>query len=379
MGREHRLNSRAVQVHSAASRQDVISGQRWGGDRDPGADRGPGASRPLAQQQAHGLEPEGQSQRVEVERLSSADQILCERLPSESGELPLCGLERAGSVPLGLELVHQPSRAGVLLVVGQPGGLRERLLESNLSQAPPPETSVSRREGATAPPAPLPASPSGRRGVIRVELSTRTAFATPGAAQRPRIQWSEEGRSMGATKDRCAAVIVAVLLMAACGSQPPPPTTSTEPAVSDPAPVADGQDDAVALHDLQLSEGPPESGFNFMDDLVTIVGEDVIIALPDGNVSLAPAFEPGVIAYSASVSQPILTIMARAATGMSMSATGTAAGGAALITVNQSGVGDMNEQGAFTSMTLSGLTPGENTIRISTSGQTYTVVVTREP
>ena len=184
---------------------------------------------------------------------------------------------------------------------------------------------------------------------------------------------------MGATKGRGAAVIVAVLLMAACGSQPPPPTTSTEPAVSDPAPVADGQDDAVALHDLQLSEGPPESGFNFMDDLVTIVGEDVIIALPDGNVSLAPAFEPGVIAYSASVSQPILTIMARAATGMRMSATGTAAGGAALITVNQSGVGDMNEQGAFTSMTLSGLTPGENTIRISTSGQTYTVVVTREP
>ena len=58
----------------------------------------------------------------------------------------------------------------------------------------------------------------------------------------------------------------------------------------------------MTLHDLQLSEGPPESGFNFMD-LVTIVGEDVIIALPDGNVSLAPAFEPGVIAYSASVSQ----------------------------------------------------------------------------
>ena len=30
-------------------------------------------------------------------------------------------------------------------------------------------------------------------------------------------------------------------------------------------------------------------------------------------------------------------------------------------------------------MTLSGLTSGENTIRISTSGRTYTVVVTREP
>ena len=146
---------------------------------------------------------------------------------------------------------------------------------------------------------------------------------------------------MRATKDRCAAVIVAVLLMAACGSQPPPPTTSTEPAVSDPAPVADGQDDAVTLHDLQLSEGPPASDF----PVVTMAGQDIVIALPDGNVSLAPAFEPGVIAYSASVSQPILTIMARAATGMSMSATGTAAGGAALITVNQSDIGNMNDQG----------------------------------
>ena len=198
-----------------------------------------------------------------------------------------------------------------------------------------------------------------------------------GIVQRP-CNGPRKARSMGATKDRCAAVIVAVLLMAACGIQPPPPTTSTEPAVSDPAPVADGQDDAVTLHDLRLSEGP-ESGANFIGDLVTIVGEDIIIALPDGNVSLAPAFEPGVIAYSASVSQPILTIMARAATGMRMSATGTAAGGAALSPDTQSAVGDFNDQGAFASTTFSGLTPGENTIRISTSGQTYTVVVTREP
>ena len=50
-----------------------------------------------------------------------------------------------------------------------------------------------------------------------------------------------------------------------------------------------------------------------------------------------------------------------------------------MITVNQSDVGNMNDQGAFTSVTLSGLTPGENTIRMSTSGQTYTVVVTRDP
>ena len=52
--------------HARPPGQDVIGGQRLGGDRDPGqvrpdggdgADRGPRASRPLAQQQAHGLEP----------------------------------------------------------------------------------------------------------------------------------------------------------------------------------------------------------------------------------------------------------------------------------------------------------------------------------
>ena len=48
-----------------------------------------------------------------------------------------------------------------------------------------------------------------------------------GIVQRP-CNGPRKARSMGATKDRCAAVIVAVLLMAACGSQPPPPTTSTE-------------------------------------------------------------------------------------------------------------------------------------------------------
>ena len=68
--------------------------------------------------------------------------------------------------------------------------------------------------------------------------------------------------------------------------------------------------------------------------------------------------------------------MARAAAGMRMGATGTAAGGAALRTPSTKTVSATpNDQGAFTSMTLSGLTSGENTILISTSGQTYTVVV----
>ena len=94
----------------------------------------------------------------------------------------------------------------------------------------------------------------------------------------------------------------------------------------DPAPVAAAQDDDATLHDLQLSEGSPESGFMF----AAMAG-----ALPAGTVSLDPAFEPGVNAYSATVFQPLLTIRARAAAGMTMGATGTAAGGAALRNVNQ--------------------------------------------
>ena len=116
---------------------------------------------------------------------------------------------------------------------------------------------------------------------------------------------------------------------------------------------------------------PPESGLMF----AALAG-----ALPDGNVSLAPAFEPGVIAYSARVSQPLLTIRARAAVGTTMSVTGTAIGGAELSNVNQSRIGNANDQGAFISVTLSGLAAGENTIRISTAAEhTYTVVVTRGP
>ena len=162
-----------------------------------------------------------------------------------------------------------------------------------------------------------------------------------------------------------------------------PSTTSTDTALNAQAPVAADQNDDVTLHDLQLLEGPPDSDFFF-----TAMAD----ALPDGNVSLAPGFEPDVIAYRAGVSQPLLTIMASAAWGMRMSATGTAADGAVLRPVNRRSFGEANdpfvnipgnrEHGAL-SVTLSGLVVGEHTIRIriatSSVEKTYTVVVTREP
>ena len=150
-----------------------------------------------------------------------------------------------------------------------------------------------------------------------------------------------------------------------------PSTTSTDTAVSDPAPVTGAQDGDVTLHDLQLSEGPAESGFMF----AAMTG-----ALPAGNVSLAPAFNSAVTSYRADVSQPFLTVRARAAAGMTMRVTGTAAGGAALSQVNRTTLGNVNDQGAFISVTVSGLEAGENVIWITnTMEHTYTIVVTREP
>ena len=76
------------------------------------------------------------------------------------------------------------------------------------------------------------------------------------------------------------------------------------------------QEADVTLHDRQLAEGKPELGFMFS----ALAGE-----LPDGNVSLTPAFEPDVVAFTANVSQPLLTIRARAAAKVEMSVSGTAA------------------------------------------------------
>ena len=129
----------------------------------------------------------------------------------------------------------------------------------------------------------------------------------------------------------------------------------------------------IMLRDLQLSEGLPERGF---------MASSIFGALPAGNVSLVPAFEPGVMAYSATVSRPLLTIRARAArwragAEIRVGATGTAAGGAELRIVNQSH--SANDRTQSISVTLDGLQEGENTIRISASRETHTVVVTREP
>ena len=131
------------------------------------------------------------------------------------------------------------------------------------------------------------------------------------------------------------------------------------------------QDDAEAvpdttLHGLQLSEGPPEPGFFFS----AMAGQ-----LPDGNVTLTPAFDPGSTTYHAEVSQPLLTIRARAAVSGNITATGVTADGEELPAGNQTRV---NSNGAFLSVTFSELAVGENRIQIASSaGTAYTIVVTR--
>ena len=212
-----------------------------------------------------------------------------------------------------------------------------------------------------------------RSACVALVLLATSMLSPPVQAQDAQADWSvraEAGEVAARYNLPVAEAITLERLREAQRRAQTPSTTGTDTALSAPAPVAAAQDHDVTLHDLRLSEGPPESGFMF----AALAG-----ALPSGNVSLAPAFEPGVIAYSAGVSQPLLTIRARAAAGMTMSVTGMAAGGAALSSVNQSRIGNANDHGAFISVTLSGLAPGENTIRISTSGQTYTVFVTREP
>ena len=134
------------------------------------------------------------------------------------------------------------------------------------------------------------------------------------------------------------------------------------------------QNDAEAvpdttLHGLQLSEGPPEPGFFFS----AMAGQ-----LPDGNVTLTPAFDPGSTTYHAEVSQPLLTIRARAAASGNITATGVTADGSTLPTGNQTQITNVNDHGAFLSVTFSELAVGENRIQIaSPAGTAYTIVVTR--
>ncbi len=135
-----------------------------------------------------------------------------------------------------------------------------------------------------------------------------------------------------------------------------------------------GGEAGASLHDLQLSEGPPEAGF---------MGQALAGKLPEGKLSLTPAFEPAVDTYTVTVSQPLLTIRARAAAGVKMSVSGTAPGGDELRVANQFGIGNANDHGAFMSATMSELAAGENVMTVTVSDssgsstRSYTVTVTR--
>lgn len=135
-----------------------------------------------------------------------------------------------------------------------------------------------------------------------------------------------------------------------------------------------GEEVDNSLHSLQLSEGPPEPGF---------MGHALSGKLPEGKLSLNPGFKPGVDSYTVTVSQPLLTIRARAAAGVKMDVGGTASGGGELSVANRFGIGNANDHGAFLSATLSGLAPGENVITVSvsdsggTATRSYTVTVAR--
>ena len=135
-----------------------------------------------------------------------------------------------------------------------------------------------------------------------------------------------------------------------------------------------GEETDASLHDLQLSEGPPEAGF---------MGQALAGKLPEGKLSLTPAFKPAVDTYTVTVSQPLLTIRARAAAGVKMSVSGTAPGGDELRVANRFSIGNANDHGAFMSATMSELAAGENVMTVTVSDssgsstRSYTVTVTR--
>ncbi len=135
-----------------------------------------------------------------------------------------------------------------------------------------------------------------------------------------------------------------------------------------------GEEADVSLHDLQLSEGPPEPGF---------MAHALAGKLPEGKLSLTPAFDPGVNTYTVAISRPQLTIRARAAADAKMDANGTASSGDELKVANRFSIGNANGHGAFMSATLSGLASGENVVTVNVSDsdgaatRSYTVTVNR--
>lgn len=135
-----------------------------------------------------------------------------------------------------------------------------------------------------------------------------------------------------------------------------------------------GEEADVSLHDLQLSEGPPEPGF---------MAHALAGNLPEGKLTLTPSFDPRVNTYKVAISQPRLTVRARAAAGAKMEANGTASSGDELKVSNRFSIGNANDHGAFMSATLSGLASGENIVTVNvsdsvgTATRSYTVRVNR--
>ena len=151
-------------------------------------------------------------------------------------------------------------------------------------------------------------------------------------------------------------------------------------------------DDDATLHDLQLSEGLPSRGFT----LSAMAGE-----LPKGDLTPSVAFDAGVTwwlaglvrrwtgspsfhanatSYTVAVSQPELTLRLRAAASSGVAVAGRSSTGAELSDRNRSRV--VNDSMQFLSTTLSGLSTGENLVKIvviaeDETTQSYTLVVTR--
>ena len=117
-------------------------------------------------------------------------------------------------------------------------------------------------------------------------------------------------------------------------------------------------DDDATLHDLQLSEGPPSPGF-FMS---AMAGK-----LPPGNLTPSPAFDPGVASFTAVVDQSSITVRCRAARRAGITLSGHSSTGAELSAGNRTYLKDVSagkNEGTFLSVTLSGLSLGENVIEI---------------
>ncbi len=125
-------------------------------------------------------------------------------------------------------------------------------------------------------------------------------------------------------------------------------------------------DDDATLHGLQLSEGPPSPGF-FMS---AMAGK-----LPPGNLTPSPAFDPGVASFTAAVEQSSITVRCRAARRAGITLSGHSSAGAKLSAGNRTYMKDVSagkNEGTFLSVTLSGLSPGENVIEILVTAEDET-------